>query len=181
MPRCAHGLPNSAPPENERDEWRRSAWPKTKGPASFSSCKAAARTSVNRRVSPFHRSASALMTATYDSPLEVAKERIRIPDLWRELGLEGKPKKTCRCPFHEDRSPSFSIFDDGKGWKCHAGCGGGSIIDFLAKAKGLSDEEACIEILRRAGSNRKIVPIQSDQGGSPPCWNFRPWCHTPRK
>ena len=89
--------------------------------------------------------------------LAEAKERIRIPDLWRELGLEGEPKKHCRCPFHEDRSPSFSIFDDGKGWKCHAGCGEGSAVDFLVKAKGLSDEEACIEILRRAGSNREVV------------------------
>jgi DNA primase (bacterial type) len=76
------------------------------------------------------------MTATCDSSLEVAKERLRIPDLWRELGLEGEPKKDCRCPFHEDKSPSFSVFDDGSHWKCHVGCGEGSVIDFYAKAKG---------------------------------------------
>ena len=98
--------------------------------------------------------------------LAEAKERIRIPDLWRELGLEGEPKKHCRCPFHEDRSPSFSIFDDGKGWKCHAGCGGGSVIDFLAKAKGLSDEEACLEILRRAGSNRDVIRSRATEAGA---------------
>ena len=98
------------------------------------------------------------MSAVCDSPLEVAKERIRIPDLWHELGFEGEPKKHCRCPFHEDRSPSFSIFDDGKGWKCHAGCGEGSVVDFLAKAKNLSDEEACHEIIRRASANPEPPP-----------------------
>ena len=97
------------------------------------------------------------MSAAYDSPLEVAKERIRIPDLWRELGLEGEPRKHCRCPFHEDRSPSFSIFDDGRVWKCHAGCGEGSVVDFLAKARGLSDADACQEILRRGD----VIPQRS--------------------
>jgi hypothetical protein len=97
------------------------------------------------------------MSAAYDSPLENAKERTRIPDLWRELGLEGEPKKQCRCPFHDDRSPSFSVFDNGKRWKCHAGCGEGSVIDFLAKAKGLSDEEACREILRLAGASHEFT------------------------
>ena len=93
------------------------------------------------------------MNAVVSITIAEAKERIRIPDLWRELGFEGEPKKACKCPFHEDRSPSFSVFDDGKRWKCHAGCGGGSVVDFLAKAKGLSDKDACKEILRMAGES----------------------------
>jgi DNA primase len=37
--------------------------------------------------------------------------------------------KVC-CPFHEDRSPSLHVYDDG-GWKCF-GCGKhGDVIDFL--------------------------------------------------
>jgi hypothetical protein len=91
--------------------------------------------------------------------LQEAKDRVRIPDVWRELGYEGEPKKTCFCPFHENvRTPAFSVFDEGKGWTCHAGCGEGSVIDFLAKAKGLSEEEACKEILRRAGANDYSSP-----------------------
>jgi hypothetical protein len=87
-----------------------------------------------------------------------AKERVRIPDLWREFGYHGESGKTCFCPFHENtRTPAFSVFDDGKLWKCHTGCGEGSVIDFLAKAKGLSDEEARLEILRRAGGTREVI------------------------
>ena len=91
------------------------------------------------------------MTSTIEPSLAEAKERVRIADLSRDLGFEGEPRKVCRCPFHEDKSPSFSVFDDGRRWKCHAGCGEGTVVDFLMKAKGLSEEEACREILRRAG------------------------------
>jgi DNA primase len=86
-----------------------------------------------------------------------AKDRVRIPDLWREFGYEGEPRKTCFCPFHKNtRTPAFSVFDDGKAWKCHAGCGGGSVIDFIARAKALSDEDACIEIIKRAEGTSEL-------------------------
>lgn len=35
-----------------------------------------------------------------------------------------------RCPFHDDRHPSFGVNEEGNYWHCFAGCGGGSIIDF---------------------------------------------------
>ena len=68
--------------------------------------------------------------------LAEAKERVRIPDLWHEFGYRGEPGKTCFCPFHEDtRTPAFSVFDDGKRWECHAGCGEGSVVDLFAKRR----------------------------------------------
>lgn len=30
-----------------------------------------------------------------------------------------------RCPFHDDRQPSFTIYTDTNRWKCWAGCGQG--------------------------------------------------------
>jgi hypothetical protein len=94
--------------------------------------------------------------------LQEAKERVRISDLWREFGYEGEPKKQCRCPFHEDRTPSFSVFDEGRKWKCFSGCGEGSVIDFLVLAKGISEEEACKEVLRRADANDCSPPIRRE-------------------
>ena len=35
--------------------------------------------------------------------LQEAKERVTIESLWREFGYQGDPKKTCRCPFHQDQ------------------------------------------------------------------------------
>jgi len=37
------------------------------------------------------------------------------------------------CPFHDDRSPSFRIYANGTRWICHAGCGSGDVLDFIAK------------------------------------------------
>ena len=49
--------------------------------------------------------------------IDLAKEKLRIPDLWRLQNLPGEPPKSGRAghsPFREDRHPSFAIYDDGK-------------------------------------------------------------------
>lgn len=41
------------------------------------------------------------------------------------------------CPFHPDRSPSFTIYDEGQRFKCF-GCGaGGDVLDFVQRAYGM--------------------------------------------
>jgi hypothetical protein len=55
------------------------------------------------------RSRAAAMTSSKEPSLAEAKERVRIADLWRDFGFEGEPLKTCRCLFHEDKSPSQSL------------------------------------------------------------------------
>jgi hypothetical protein len=96
--------------------------------------------------------------------IEEAKERVTIAALWHEFGYPGEPRKSCRCPFHDDRTPSFSIYDNGQRWKCHTGCGEGDVINFFARAKGLSNEEACREILRRViGVYRSGAKLHHDQ------------------
>lgn len=95
--------------------------------------------------------------------LSDAKQRLNINNLWRVLGLPGEPKKTCRCPFHQDHSPSLSISHDGQLWHCFAGCGGGDAIDFLQAARGVSKSEACREFLRIAGGNCALVPFPRKQ------------------
>lgn len=59
--------------------------------------------------------------------------------------LKSSGKTICRCPLHEDKNPSCSV-DLEKGlWNCHAGCGGGSVIDLMAKLDGIS----VADVLRR--------------------------------
>jgi CHC2 zinc finger/Toprim-like len=98
---------------------------------------------------------------TLDSPLGAALDRLRIPELWHMLGLEGKPPardgKACRSPFRQDRHPSFSIHNDGRRWKDHATGESGDAADFLATARNLSKAEACRELIRLAG-----IPARSD-------------------
>ena len=86
--------------------------------------------------------------------LNEAKSRLSLSALMVQLGLADHAKKSARCPFHEDASASFSVFtgDDGiEHWKCHAGCGQGDAIDFLAKARILSLGDAIVEFKKLAG------------------------------
>lgn len=44
--------------------------------------------------------------------------------------VELSPSGRGLCPFHDDHNPSFAVNDEKGYWKCFAGCGGGSVIDF---------------------------------------------------
>ena len=90
--------------------------------------------------------------------LKEAKDRLTIPSLWARLGLPGKPAKSCRSPFREDRKPSFSIFDNGRKWKDHATGEGGDAADFVAHALGVSPKEGCRKLIEFAGGFRPYVP-----------------------
>jgi DNA primase len=47
-----------------------------------------------------------------------------------------------RCPFHEDRTPSFTIYADDRRFMCF-GCGAqGDVLDFVMKAQGLGLRDA---------------------------------------
>lgn len=59
------------------------------------------------------------------------RESLSIPDLCRRMNLplEIKNKKVL-CPIHQEKSPSFHLYDDGRKCKCY-GCGaGGDVGDF---------------------------------------------------
>jgi len=89
-----------------------------------------------------------------NSNIQDAKARVNIRDLWRHFGFEGEPQNSCRCPFHEDRNPSFSISGNGQLWNCFGGCGGGDAVTFLERAGNLSNTEACRQIVELAGGSR---------------------------
>jgi hypothetical protein len=83
--------------------------------------------------------------------IDAAKQRLRIPDLWRLLHLPGQPRASCRSPFRDDKRASFSIFDEGRQAKDH---GTGEDFDapaFLAKALGLSAGQALQRFIAMVG------------------------------
>ncbi|MGA2648275.1 MAG: AAA family ATPase, partial [Candidatus Sulfotelmatobacter sp.] len=53
---------------------------------------------------------------------------LRLPASKRRLSTHRE--QNVRCPFHDDKLPSFSINIQKGVWNCHAGCGGGGILDF---------------------------------------------------
>lgn len=58
-----------------------------------------------------------------------------------KLQRAGNEWKAC-CPFHDDRSPSFTIFADGTRFFCF-GCGAsGDVLDFIQRSNGVGLREA---------------------------------------
>jgi hypothetical protein len=84
-----------------------------------------------------------------------AKRKLPLPFLMQKLGLGEHAKKSARCPFHDDQHNSFSVFptpNDLWRWKCHAGCGKGDEIDFVARYKNISRSDAIKLFLEMAGA-----------------------------
>ena len=94
-----------------------------------------------------------------------ARSKITIADAWEMLGLDGEPKPSCKSPFREDRSPSFSIHSEGKGFKDHATGDGGDVIEFIRLAIGGDHRDVRKWIAERIGSihvtDSKLKPAAS--------------------
>jgi len=86
-----------------------------------------------------------------DAELERIKRETDLAALVRAKGVELKPHGgghlAGRCPFHDDKTPSFVVTPGKNLFHC-LGCGaGGSVIDFLMRRDGLSFRHA-VELLR---------------------------------
>jgi len=78
-----------------------------------------------------------------NSIFDMVKEKARITEVVQHFGGVELRRGKCRCPFHEDKDPSFSVKESDNIWTCFAGCGSGDAIDFVAKIKGIDLKDAC--------------------------------------
>ena len=92
-----------------------------------------------------------------------ARERLSIADAWAMLGLQGEPKASCRSPFREERSPSFTIYDNGTRWKDHGEQLGGDVVEFIKQALGSDYKEVREWLQHRLG----LIPAPSTTRKTP--------------
>lgn len=78
----------------------------------------------------------------------------------RRAGSEWKAS----CPFHQDRTPSFTIFDGGRRFQCF-GCGAsGDVLDFVRRLHGVGLRDAA-EML--GGGELSTLAAQAPQNAAP--------------
>jgi len=90
-----------------------------------------------------------------------AKTILPLPTLMASFALGELAKQSARCPFHDDRHSSFSVWQGGDwrwSFKCHAGCGAGDEINFLELHENLSRRDAVKRFLDLAGLNGATPP-----------------------
>ncbi len=108
--------------------------------------------------------------------LDLAKERLSIFDLAALRDWQWEPGRSCRVPYRADKSPSGSVYADGRLMFDHAT---GETLDapaILAKVEGLSPADACrlfIELARIGpdecrGDNRASFPARRASETPPP-------------
>ncbi|MDR1515269.1 MAG: DNA primase [Synergistaceae bacterium] len=87
------------------------------------------------------------------SDISEVKSRIDIAELvgdYVQLRRKGASLKGL-CPFHSEKTPSFTVSTDRQTFHCF-GCGkGGDVFSFLMEIEGLSFHEALEQLARRAG------------------------------
>jgi hypothetical protein len=105
------------------------------------------------------------------SEVKPNETEISKPDLTAVLGFYDVQIRGTRgmakCPFHEDRTPSFS-YDDGKGvWNCHS-CGQGGDAWTLIQLKEECDFKGALAFATKTGlSTGDIVAQRSSSDGNP--------------
>src|SRR5256885_9229594 len=73
------------------------------------------------------------------------------------------------CPFHQEKTPSFTVDPAKQVYYCF-GCGaGGDVFDFLRGAEGLSFAEAAERLATRLG-----ITLRTEAGAAPPARRGRP-------
>lgn len=102
-----------------------------------------------------------MVPKTYTEAISLIKERLDIVDVVSEyviLKKSGRNYLGC-CPFHKEKTPSFSVNPERQIYKCF-GCGeGGDAISFLMKINNQSFNEVMVELSQKFG-----IPLPEFKG-----------------
>ncbi len=84
--------------------------------------------------------------------------------------FNGKSNTKVKCPFHDDKTPSFTLYLDTGRFQCYGTCGvNGDAIEFIEKKEGLDFKSAVKKIMEDQGITEEQVSLTSEsKKGKPP-------------
>ena len=100
-----------------------------------------------------------------NSDVSKIKERLNIVDVvgdYIKLNNEGSYLKA-KCPFHEERTPSFVVNVDRQTYHCFGCEAGGDVISFVMEIEGLDFREALKLLADRAGVELSVFTKEQRQ------------------
>lgn len=95
----------------------------------------------------------------FNDPVKILKTK-SLPEFLILLGIPlvntGKNYSAC-CPFHHEKTPSFSVSPESNRWKCFGACGvSGDIFEFIQRYKNFTFPEALEFLCNHYGLQTKI-------------------------
>jgi DNA primase len=97
--------------------------------------------------------------------IEEIKSRLDIVDIVSDRVVLRKTGSNYKglCPFHKEKTPSFTVNQDKQIFHCFGCNTGGDIISFLEKTEGLSFYDAIIKLAELAGVKLKVKDSSPEQ------------------
>ena len=93
---------------------------------------------------------------------ETVKNNVKIAEVVEDYGVQLNYQGQGLCPFHKEKTPSFSVKREDNIFKCF-GCGeSGDAITFVAKLKGIEPIEAAREL-----AEKYHIAIEEKKTGKP--------------
>lgn len=110
------------------------------------------------------------MSASRISPelLETIKSKLNLVDIVGEHVVLRKSGNhySGLCPFHNERSPSFTVSEQKQLYHCHGCKAGGDLLKFVMELNGLTFPEAVKELAERAGVQLPKFAVQGETAES---------------
>jgi DNA primase catalytic core len=102
-----------------------------------------------------------------DELIERIKREVPLEKLCAHYGLQLSPRGkdlAAKCPFHEDRDPSFIVSPKKNLWNCLAGCGGGDNLQLVMRLEKCSFRYAAEQLLKMLGVAPEAAAVTTRMG-----------------